>query len=124
MAVSRVREMLEMQGSVTSLDCPLSEGSEATVADLVPDENAVDPSRMTDFSMLKDRLHEAIQTLGERERLIIEMRHGIHNNAPQTLEQIGQRFGVTRERIRQIEAKALRKLRHPSRMGSISNVQN
>ena len=124
MAVSRVREMLEMQGSVTSLDCPLSEGSDATVADLVPDENAVDPSRMTDFSMLKDRLHEAIQTLGERERLIIEMRHGIHNNAPQTLEQIGQRFGVTRERIRQIEAKALRKLRHPSRMGSISNVQN
>ena len=124
MAVSRVREMLEMQGSVTSLDCPLSEGSEATVADLVPDENAVDPSRMTDFSMLKDRLHEAIQTLGERERLIIEMRHGIHNHAPQTLEQIGQRFGVTRERIRQIEAKALRKLRHPSRMGSLSNVQN
>jgi RNA polymerase primary sigma factor len=124
MADPRVRQMLEMQGSVTSLDCPLSEGSDATVADLIPDENAVDPSRVTDFSMLRDRLHQAIQTLGERERLIIEMRHGIHNNSPQTLGQIGQRFGVTRERIRQIEAKALRKLRHPSRMGAISNVQN
>jgi RNA polymerase primary sigma factor len=62
--------------------------------------------------------------LGERERLILEMRHGIHNHAPQTLEQIGQRFGVTRERIRQIEAKALRKLRHPSRMGAVLRVQN
>ncbi len=124
MAVSRVREMLEMQGSVTSLDCPLSEGSEATVADLIPDENAVDPSSTTEFSMLREQLHRAIQTLGERERLILEMRHGIHNNAPQTLEQIGQRFGVTRERIRQIEAKALRKLRHPSRMGAVLRVQN
>jgi RNA polymerase primary sigma factor len=124
MAVSRIRQMLEMQGSVTSLDCPLSEGSEATVADLIPDENAVDPSSVTEFSMLREQLHRAIQTLGERERLILEMRHGIHNNAPQTLEQIGQRFGVTRERIRQIEAKALRKLRHPSRMGAVLRVQN
>jgi RNA polymerase primary sigma factor len=124
MADPRVREMLEMQGSVTSLDCPLSEGSDATVADLIPDENAVDPSSVTEFSMLRDRLRMAIQTLGERERLILEMRHGIHDNTPQTLEQLGQRFGVTRERIRQIEAKALRKLRHPSRMGAFSSVQN
>ena len=113
-----------MQGSVTSLDCPLSEGSDATVADLIPDENAVDPSSVTEFSMLRERLRLAIQTLGERERLILEMRHGIHDNTPQTLEQLGQRFGVTRERIRQIEAKALRKLRHPSRMGSFLSVQN
>jgi RNA polymerase primary sigma factor len=124
MTARRVREMLQMQGSVTSLDCPVGESSEATVSDLIADENAPDPANCAEFTLVRERLHAAIQTLGERERLILELRHGMHDNTPQTLEQVGKRFGVTRERIRQIEAKALRKLRHPSRMGATARIQN
>lgn len=115
--IERIREMLEMQLSIASLDQPLGEESQATLAEIIPDENAVDPSSTTQGSLMRERIHSVLKTLGERERTIIELRHGLRNQEPQTLEEIGHRFGVTRERIRQIEAKALRKLRHPTRLG-------
>jgi RNA polymerase primary sigma factor len=86
---------------------------------MIPDENAVDPYRDTEQSDVRVQLNAMIRTLSERERVIIELRHGLRDHNPLTLEEIGVRFGVTRERIRQIEAKALRKLRHPTRLGNL-----
>lgn len=116
--VDRIREMIELVQPTVSLDSPLGEKQEASLADLITDENAEDPSLSTDRAVLREQLHLVIQSLSERERTILELRHGLFDDDPKTLEEVGRRFGVTRERIRQIEAKALRKMRHPSRLGS------
>ena len=79
----------------------------------------MDPSSVTDQSVLRERLNAVIATLSDRERMVLELRHGLLDHNPLTLEEVGKRFGVTRERIRQIEAKALRKMRHPARMGKV-----
>jgi RNA polymerase primary sigma factor len=89
------------------------------LCDIIPDERAVDPSSVTDQSVLRERLNAVIATLSDRERMVLELRHGLLDHNPLTLEEVGKRFGVTRERIRQIEAKALRKMRHPARMGKV-----
>lgn len=120
--VERIREILEMVHPTVSLDTPVGENKETRLADLIPDANAVDPSMGTERSVVREQLLAVIATLTERERVILELRHGLLDHNPQTLEQVGGRFGVTRERIRQIEAKALRKLRHPMRLGKLFDL--
>jgi RNA polymerase primary sigma factor len=122
--VERIREMLEMVQPTVSLDKPVGESLETSLADLIPDANAIDPSQGTERTVVRERLMAVIATLSERERTILELRHGLHDHDPQTLEEVGGRFGVTRERIRQIEAKALRKLRHPSRLGKLFDLSS
>lgn len=117
--VARIREILEMIQPTVSLDTPVGESQETSLADLLPDANAVDPSQETESSVVREHLQAVIATLSERERTVLELRHGLLDQTPRTLEEVGGRFGVTRERIRQIEAKALRKLRHPSRLGRL-----
>jgi len=119
--VGRIREILEMVQPTMSLDTPVGESQETCLADLIPDPNAADPSECTEFSVVREQLQAVIATLTERERTVLELRHGLLDHSPRTLEEVGGRFGVTRERIRQIEAKALRKLRHPSRLGRLFN---
>ncbi len=119
MPVDRIREVLGSAQLTISLDTLIGESQDKTLGDMIPDENAVDPFHDTDQSDVREHLNRMISTLSDRERVIIEMRNGLRDHNPQTLEQLGQRFGVTRERIRQIEAKALRKLRHPTRAGRL-----
>ncbi|NBV86733.1 MAG: sigma-70 family RNA polymerase sigma factor, partial [Verrucomicrobia bacterium] len=119
MPVDRIREVLESAQITVSLDTLIGEGQDKTLGDMIPDENAADPFQDTEQSDVREHLNRMIHTLTDRERVIIELRHGLRDHSPQTLEQVGQRFGVTRERIRQIEAKALRKLRHPTRAGRL-----
>ena len=117
--VERIREIVEMVHSTVSLDAVVGEKQETRLGDLIPDENAVDPSLGTERSVVRERLFAVIATLSQRERTILELRHGLLDHNPQTLEEVGRRFGVTRERIRQIEAKAFRKMRHPTRLGRL-----
>jgi RNA polymerase primary sigma factor len=117
--VGRIREILEMVQPTVSLDTPVGESQESSLADLIPDTRAVDPSQSAESSVVREQLQAVIATLSERERTVLELRHGLLDHSPRTLEEVGGRFGVTRERIRQIEAKALRKLRHPSRLGRL-----
>jgi RNA polymerase primary sigma factor len=117
--VERIREIMDMVHSTVSLDALVGEKNETRLGDLIPDENAVDPSQGIERSVVRERLLAVIATLSQRERTILELRHGLHDHNPQTLEEVGRRFGVTRERIRQIEAKAFRKMRHPTRLGRL-----
>jgi RNA polymerase primary sigma factor len=119
MPAERIREVLEIAQFTVSLDTLIGDSQDKTLGDMISDENAVDPFQDTEQSDVREHLNRMIRTLTDRERVIIELRHGLHDHNPQTLEQVGQRFGVTRERIRQIEAKALRKLRHPTRAGRL-----
>jgi len=118
-SVERIREIMGMVQTTVSLDALVGEKQETRLADLIPDDNAVDPSLGTERSVVRERLLAVIATLSQRERTILELRHGLHDFSPQTLEEVGRRFGVTRERIRQIESKAFRKLRHPTRLGKL-----
>jgi RNA polymerase primary sigma factor len=117
--VERVHEMLNMVHSTVSLDTLIGEKQKTRLSDVIPDENAVDPSKDTDRSVVREKLLAIIATLTSREREVLELRHGLMDHNPQTLEEVGRRFGVTRERIRQIEAKAFRKMRHPTRLGRL-----
>jgi RNA polymerase primary sigma factor len=115
----RVREMLQLQQNTVSLDLPVEENSEAAIGDFLADENSPDPSAHSDQESLREMLLNVLQTLPDKERTILELRHGLHDGVTHTLEQLGSRFGVTRERIRQIEAVAYRRLRHPTRLGRL-----
>jgi RNA polymerase primary sigma factor len=120
--VERIREILEMTQATVSLDALVGENQDTRLVDILPDENAADPSQDTDRSVLREKLLAMVRALPARERMILEMRHGLLDHDPQTLEEVGRHFGVTRERIRQIEAKAFRKMRHSSRLGSLFHV--
>ena len=120
--VSRIREMQQMSQITVSLDTLVGEKQETRFGDLIPDENAADPSNGTELPVLREKMLATIGTLTPRERLVLELRFGLRGSDPQTLEEIGRCFGVTRERIRQIEAKAMRKMRHPTRIGSLLEV--
>lgn len=113
--VSRVREVLKISHDPVSLDTPIGEEDDSHLGDFIEDDSALSPADSAAFSMLREELNTALESLTDRERQVVELRFGLRDGRARTLEEVGREFNVTRERIRQIEAKALRKLRHPSR---------
>src|SRR3989344_5844284 len=111
----RVREIFKIAQEVTSLEAPVGEDQESFLGDFIPDESQLSPVDAASKQLLKDHLDEVLSTLSDREARVLKLRFGLEGNKQMTLEEVGKVFGVTRERIRQIEAKALRKLKHPSR---------
>lgn len=111
----RVREIFKIAQEVTSLEAPVGEDQESFLGDFIPDESQLSPVDAASKQLLKDHLDEVLATLSDREARVLKLRFGLEGNKQMTLEEVGKVFGVTRERIRQIEAKALRKLKHPSR---------
>lgn len=115
MNVEKVREIYKISQDPVSLETPIGEEDDSHLGDFIKDERNLSPEEFATNEMLKDEISEVLLTLTEREEKVIRLRFGLEDGKPRTLEEVGQMFGVTRERIRQIEAKALRKLRHPSR---------
>ena len=111
----RVREIFKIAQEVTSLEAPVGEDQESFLGDFIPDESQLSPVDQASKQLLKDHLDEVLSTLSDREAKVLKLRFGLEGSKQMTLEEVGKVFGVTRERIRQIEAKALRKLKHPSR---------
>jgi RNA polymerase primary sigma factor len=116
MPVDRVRAVLKMAQQPISLQSPVGDGEDANFSDFIEDNAAESPLDMTSFSLLRDKLGDVLRSLTERERKVLELRFGLGDGNARTLEEVGSQFRVTRERIRQIEAKALRKMRHPTRL--------
>jgi len=114
--VERVRAVLKMAQQPISLQSPVGDSEDTNFGDFIEDKSAENPSDMTSYSLLKDKLGDVLETLTERERKVLELRFGLGDGYSRTLEEVGKQFKVTRERIRQIEAKALRKMRHPTRI--------
>ena len=114
-SVEKVREIYKISQDPVSLETPIGEEDDSHLGDFIKDEHNMSPEEYATNEMLKDEISDVLLTLTEREEKVIRLRFGLEDGKPRTLEEVGQMFGVTRERIRQIEAKALRKLRHPSR---------
>ena len=115
MPEEKVREILRVAQEPVSLETPIGEEEDSHLGDFIPDDDALAPADAASMSLLKEQLAEVMQTLTPREAKVLSLRFGLEDGNPKTLEEVGKEFNVTRERIRQIEAKALRKLRHPSR---------
>ena len=115
MPVDKVREISKISQEPVSLETPIGEEEDSHLGDFIPDEDAPAPSEAASFVLLKEQLGAVLETLSEREAKVLRLRFGLDDGRARTLEEVGKEFDVTRERIRQIEAKALRKLRHPSR---------
>ncbi|MEF9958549.1 RNA polymerase sigma factor RpoD [Niameybacter sp.] len=113
--VSRVREIMKISQEPVSLETPIGEEDDSHLGDFIPDDDVPVPAEAAAFTLLKEQLIEVLDTLTEREQKVLRLRFGLDDGRARTLEEVGKEFSVTRERIRQIEAKALRKLRHPSR---------
>jgi RNA polymerase primary sigma factor len=113
--VDRVREIMKIAQEPVSLETPIGEEEDSHLGDFIEDQEAPSPADAASFSLLREQLEEVLETLTPREKKVLRLRFGLEDGRARTLEEVGQTFGVTRERIRQIEAKALRKLRHPSR---------
>jgi len=113
--VEKVREILKIAQEPVSLETPIGEEEDSHLGDFIPDEDIPAPAEAAAFTLLKEQLMEVLDTLTEREEKVLRLRFGLDDGRARTLEEVGKEFNVTRERIRQIEAKALRKLRHPSR---------
>ena len=111
----KVRDILKIAQEPVSLETPIGEEDDSHLGDFIEDHDAISPADYTSAELLKEQLNEVLDTLTDREENVLRLRFGLEDGQSKTLEQVGQQFGVTRERIRQIEAKALRKLRHPSR---------
>ena len=114
--VERVRAVLKMAQQPISLQAPVGDSEDTSFGDFIEDKSTENPSETTSFSLLKDKLSDVLSSLSERERKVLELRFGLGDGYSRTLEEVGRQFRVTRERIRQIEAKALRKMRHPTRI--------
>lgn len=114
-SVDRVREIMKIAQEPVSLETPIGEEEDSHLGDFIEDHDAPAPADAASFTLLREQLEEVLETLTIREKRVLELRFGLEDGRSRTLEEVGQHFGVTRERIRQIEAKALRKLRHPSR---------
>jgi RNA polymerase primary sigma factor len=114
-STERVREIIKIAQEPISLETPIGEEEDSHLGDFIEDQDALAPAEAASFTMLKEQLEGVLDTLTPRERKVLKLRFGLDDGRPRTLEEVGREFGVTRERIRQIEAKALRKLRHPSR---------
>lgn len=114
-SVDKIREIYKISQDPVSLETPIGEEDDSHLGDFIKDERSLSPEEFATNEMLKDEISQVLETLTEREEKVVRLRFGLEDGKPRTLEEVGQMFGVTRERIRQIEAKALRKLRHPSR---------
>ena len=112
---TKIREILKVSQKTTSLETPIGDDEDSYLGDFIPDETTIGPYDLASKKLLKDNLEEVLAALSDREARVLKMRFGLDSKRPMTLEEVGREFGVTRERIRQIEAKALRKLKHPSR---------
>jgi RNA polymerase primary sigma factor len=119
MPVDRVRAVLKMAQQPISLQSPIGDSEDTSFGDLIEDKSAENPSDMASYSLLKEKLNDVLDTLTERERKVLQLRFGLGDGYCRTLEEVGRQFRVTRERIRQIEAKALRKMRHPTRLRQV-----
>jgi RNA polymerase primary sigma factor len=124
MPVDKVREILKIAQEPVSLETPIGEEEDSHLGDFVPDDSASEPSEAASFTLLKEQLVDVLGTLTPREEKVLKLRFGIEDGRTRTLEEVGKEFNVTRERIRQIEAKALRKLRHPSRSKKLKDFLN
>ena len=124
MPVEKVRDILKIAQEPVSLETPIGEEEDSHLGDFIPDEDASEPSEAASFSLLREQLEEVLETLGPREKKVLELRFGVVDGRTRTLEEVGKEFNVTRERIRQIAAKALRKLRHPSRSKKLRDFLN
>ena len=111
----KVREIMKIAQEPVSLETPIGEEEDSHLGDFIEDHDARAPAEEASFTLLREQLDEVLKTLTEREQRVLRLRFGLDDGRARTLEEVGQKFGVTRERIRQIEAKTLRKLRHPSR---------
>ena len=124
MPVERVREILKIAQEPVSLETPIGEEEDSHLGDFIPDEDASEPAEAASATLLKEQLVDVLSTLTPREEKVLKLRFGIEDGRTRTLEEVGKEFNVTRERIRQIEAKALRKLRHPSRSKKLKDFLN
>ncbi|NLV85851.1 MAG: RNA polymerase sigma factor RpoD [Clostridiales bacterium] len=124
MPVEKVRDILKIAQEPVSLETPIGEEEDSHLGDFIPDEDASEPSEAASFTLLKEQLTTVLSTLTPREEKVLRLRFGIEDGRTRTLEEVGKEFNVTRERIRQIEAKALRKLRHPSRSKKLRDFLN
>lgn len=124
MPVQKVRDILKIAQEPVSLETPIGEEEDSHLGDFIPDDDAPEPAEIASFTLLKEQLVDVLQTLTPREEKVLRLRFGIEDGRTRTLEEVGREFNVTRERIRQIEAKALRKLRHPSRSKKLRDFLN
>ena len=115
MSEEKVREIMKISQEPVSLETPVGEEEDSHIGDFIPDEDAQAPSESAAQTLLKEHINEVLNTLTLREQRVLKLRFGLEDGKQRTLEEVGKEFQVTRERIRQIEAKALRKLRHPTR---------
>jgi RNA polymerase primary sigma factor len=120
-AVEKVRGILKIAQEPISLQTPIGDEGDTHLGDFIEDKRAISPASATAYSMLKEQIGSVLDTLTEREKKVLKLRFGIEDGCPRTLEEVGSLFNVTRERVRQIEAKALRKLRHPTRSRRLKN---
>jgi RNA polymerase primary sigma factor len=121
LSTDRVREILKIAQEPVSLETPIGEEDDSHLGDFIEDDHAISPSDNASYEMLKEQLEDVLETLTDREENVLRLRFGLEDGKNRTLEEVGRVFGVTRERIRQIEAKALRKLRHPSRSNKLKD---
>ena len=124
MSAEKVREIMKIAQDPVSLETPIGEEEDSHLGAFIPDEDASEPAEAASFTLLKEQLIEVLATLTPREEKVLKLRFGIEDGRTRTLEEVGKEFNVTRERIRQIEAKALRKLRHPSRSKKLKDFLN
>ena len=124
LSADRIREIQCINQEPVSLETPIGEEDDSHLGDFIEDKEVVSPSEYTTKSLLKDELYDVLQELTDREARVLELRYGLTDNHPRTLEEVGKEFGVTRERIRQIEAKAIKKLRHPNRSKRLGDYQS
>ena len=123
-SIDKIREIYKISQEPVSLETPIGEEDDSHLGDFIKDESNMSPEEYATNEMLKDEISEVLLTLTEREEKVIRLRFGLEDGKARTLEEVGQMFGVTRERIRQIEAKALRKLRHPSRSRKLKDYMS
>jgi len=124
LTTEKVREVMKISQEPISLETPIGEEEDSHLGDFIPDDEAVAPAEAASVMLLKEKMQDVLKNLTDRERKVLVLRFGLEDGHQRTLEEVGQEFGVTRERIRQIEAKALRKLRHPSRGKALKDYWN